>query len=138
MDIVQKVRARAPQVPLVMHGSSTVPKDLRDEINRLGGRMPNAMGVPVEAIQEGIRNGVAKINIDTDGRMAITAAVRKVLIEEPDKFDPREYLTPARAAHAKIVAERMRQFGQAGHAKDYKPMTLAENKAFYESQLKTA
>jgi fructose-bisphosphate aldolase class II len=110
---------------------------VKDEINRLGGKMPNAMGVPVEAIQEGIKNGVAKINIDTDGRMAITAAIRKVFMEEPDKFDPREYLTPARAAHAKIVAERMRQFGQAGHAKDYKPMTLAENKAYYESKAKT-
>ena len=134
MDIVQKVRKLCPDTPLVMHGSSTVPKDLRDEINRLGGKMPNAMGVPIAAIQEGIQNGVAKINIDTDGRMAITAAVRKVMMEEPDKFDPREYLTPARAAHAKIVAERMREFGAAGHAKDYKPMTLAENKAYYESK----
>ncbi|MGH7442038.1 MAG: ketose-bisphosphate aldolase, partial [bacterium] len=129
MDIVQKVRAKAPEVPLVMHGSSTVPADLRDAINHYGGKMPNAMGVPIEAIQEGIRNGVAKINIDTDGRMAITAAIRKIFVEEPSKFDPREYLTPAREAHAKIVAERMKAFGAAGHAKDYKPMTLAENKA---------
>ena len=83
MDIVQKVRASNPGVPLVMHGSSTVPKDLRDEINRLGGKMPDAQGVPIEAIQEGIKNGVAKINIDTDGRMAITAAIRKVFMEEP-------------------------------------------------------
>jgi fructose-bisphosphate aldolase class II len=134
MHIVQEVRASNPEVPLVMHGSSTVPKDLRDEINRLGGRMPNAQGVPISAIQEGIKNGVAKINIDTDGRMAITAAIRKVFMEEPDKFDPREYLTPARAAHAKIVAERMREFGAAGHAKDYKPMTLEENKAYYASK----
>jgi fructose-bisphosphate aldolase class II len=134
MDIVQKVRAANPTVPLVMHGSSTVPKDLRDAINALGGQMPDAQGVPIEAIQEGIKNGVAKINIDTDGRMAITAAIRKVFKEEPKKFDPREYLTPAREAHAKIVAERMRQFGAAGHAKDYKPMTLDENKAFYASK----
>ncbi len=132
MDIVQKVRAANPKVPLVMHGSSTVPKDLRDEINRLGGEMPDAMGVPIEAIQEGIKNGVAKINIDTDGRMAITAAIRKVFKEEPKKFDPREYLTPARAAHAKIVAERMRQFGAAGHASDYKCITLEDNKKFYK------
>jgi fructose-bisphosphate aldolase class II len=138
MDIVKKVRGLCPDTPLVMHGSSTVPKDLRDEINRLGGKMPNAMGVPIEAIQEGIRNGVAKINIDTDGRMAITAAIRKVFHDEPEKFDPREYLTPARNAHAKIVAERMKQFGQAGHAKDYKPMTLAENKAYYDGQAKAA
>ena len=134
MHIVKEVRASNPEVPLVMHGSSTVPKELRDEINRLGGKMPNAQGVPISAIQEGIKNGVAKINIDTDGRMAITAAIRKVFMEEPDKFDPREYLTPARAAHAKLVAERMREFGAAGHAKDYKPMTLAENKAYYDSK----
>jgi fructose-bisphosphate aldolase class II len=134
MDIVKKVRAANPTVPLVMHGSSTVPKDLRDAINALGGEMPDAMGVPIEAIQEGIKNGVAKINIDTDGRMAITAAIRKVFKEEPKKFDPREYLGPAREAHAKIVAERMRQFGSAGHAKDYKCMTLEENKAFYKNK----
>jgi fructose-bisphosphate aldolase class II len=134
MNVVQEVRSHNPTIPLVMHGSSTVPKELRDEINRLGGRMPNAQGVPIAAIQEGIKNGVAKINIDTDGRMAITAAIRKVLLEEPDKFDPREYLTPARAAHAKLVAERMREFGSAGHAKDYKPMTLDENKAYYASK----
>jgi fructose-bisphosphate aldolase class II len=134
MNVVKEVRSSNPDIPLVMHGSSTVPKDLRDEINRLGGKMPNAQGVPIAAIQEGIKNGVAKINIDTDGRMAITAAIRKVLLEEPDKFDPREYLTPARAAHAKLVAERMREFGCAGHAKDYKPMTLDENKAYYASK----
>ena len=136
MDIVEAVRKANPTVPLVMHGSSTVPKDLRDEINRLGGKMPDAQGVPIAAIQEGISKGVAKINIDTDGRMAITAAIRKVFMEEPTKFDPREYLTPAREAHAKIVAERMREFGAAGHAKDYKPMTLDENKAFYASKKK--
>jgi len=134
MDIVKEVRAANPGIPLVMHGSSTVPADLRDAINKYGGHMPNAMGVPISAIQEGIKNGVAKINIDTDGRMAITAAIRKVFIEEPSKFDPREYLTPAREAHKKIVAERMKEFGAAGHAKDYKPMTLAENKAYYESK----
>jgi len=134
MDIVQKVRASNPETPLVMHGSSTVPVDLREAINKYGGQMPNAMGVPIEAIQEGIKNGVAKINIDTDGRMAITAAIRKVFVEEPTKFDPREYLTPAREAHKKVVVERMKQFGAAGHAKDYKPMTLEENKAFYISK----
>jgi fructose-bisphosphate aldolase class II len=133
-DIVSKVRALAGGLPLVMHGSSSVPKDLIDEINKYGGKMPNAMGVPVEAIQECIKLGVAKINVDTDGRLAITAAIRKVFATEPEKFDPRDYLTPARAAHAKVVAERMRQFGAAGHAKDYKPMSLADNKAYYQSK----
>jgi fructose-bisphosphate aldolase class II len=134
MDIVKQVREKNPEIPLVMHGSSSVPADLRDQINHYGGKMPNAMGVPIPAIQEGIKNGVAKINVDTDGRMAITAAIRKVFVEEPEKFDPRDYLTPARAAHAKVVAERMRQFGAAGHAKDYKPISLADNKAYYEKQ----
>jgi fructose-bisphosphate aldolase class II len=132
LDIIDKVKAKVGPFPLVMHGSSSVPKDLLDEINKYGGKMPHAMGVPVEQIQAGIKRGVAKINVDTDGRMAITAAIRKVLATEPERFDPREYLTPAREAHKKVVAERMREFGAAGHAKDYKPMTLADNKAFYQ------
>jgi fructose-bisphosphate aldolase class II len=132
-DIVDKVRALTP-IPLVMHGSSSVPKELVDEINKYGGKMPNTMGVPIPAIQECIKKGVAKINVDTDGRLAITGAIRKVFVEEPSKFDPRDYLTPARAAHAKVVAERMRQFGAAGHAKDYKCITLEQNKAYYASK----
>ncbi len=136
IEIVTKVRELVGNVPMVMHGSSSVPKELVDEVNQYGGKMPNAMGVPIASIQEGIRSGVAKINVDTDGRLAITGAIRKVFATEPQKFDPREYLTPAREAHAKVVAERMRQFGAAGHAKDYKPMSLDENKAFYLSKSK--
>jgi fructose-bisphosphate aldolase, class II len=82
--------------------------------------------VPVEEIQLGIRNGVRKINVDTDNRLAITGAIRKVFVETPEKFDPRDYLKPAREAMKKVVALRMTQFGQAGHASDYKPVAISE------------
>ena len=109
-----------------MHGSSSVPQELQDMINRYGGKMPQTWGVPVEEIQRGIKHGVRKINVDTDNRMAITAAIRKVLWEYPDKFDPRDYLKPARDAMKKICAERMVQFGQAGNARKIPIVTLAE------------
>jgi fructose-bisphosphate aldolase class II len=93
-----------------------VPQELQDIINKYGGEMPQTYGVPVEEIQRGIKHGVRKINVDTDCRMAITGAIRKVLAETPEKFDPRDYLKPARAAMQKVCAERMVQFGQAGNA----------------------
>jgi fructose-bisphosphate aldolase, class II len=102
-----------------MHGSSSVPKDLQDIINQYGGKLKPTWGVPVEEIQLGIKNGVRKINVDTDNRLAITGAIRKVFFEKPEKFDPRSYLKPAREAMKKVVALRMVQFGQAGHAGDY-------------------
>jgi fructose-bisphosphate aldolase class II len=114
--------------PLVMHGSSSVPADLVAIVNRYGGKMPNAMGVPIKDIQFGIARGVRKINVDTDGRIAITGAIRKVFAEHPEKFDPRDYLKPAREAHQRVVEERMRAFGSAGHNDDYEPMTLAQAK----------
>jgi fructose-bisphosphate aldolase class II len=82
--------------------------------------------VPVEEIQLGIRNGVRKINVDTDNRLAITGAIRKVFAESPEKFDPRDYMKPARAAMQKVVAQRMTQFGQAGHAGDYTAISIAD------------
>jgi fructose-bisphosphate aldolase class II len=109
-----------------MHGSSSVPKDLQDIINQYGGQLKPTWGVPVEEIQLGIRNGVRKINVDTDNRLAITGAIRKVFAETPEKFDPRDYLKPAREAMKKVVALRMTQFGQAGHAGDYKPTPITE------------
>ena len=115
-----------PDVHLVMHGSSSVPKDLQDVINQYGGKLKPTWGVPVEEIQLGIRNGVRKINVDTDNRLAITGAIRKVFIETPEKFDPRDYLKPAREAMKKVVAQRMKEFGQAGHAGDYAPIPLTE------------
>jgi fructose-bisphosphate aldolase class II len=126
MDVLIQIHKRLPKTHLVMHGSSSVPKELQDIINEYGGKLKPTWGVPVEEIQLGIRNGVRKINVDTDNRLAITGAIRKVFVDTPEKFDPRDYLKPARDAMKKVVAQRMTQFGQAGHAGDYKPIPLAE------------
>jgi fructose-bisphosphate aldolase class II len=101
-----------------------VPKDLQDIVNQYGGKLSPTWGVPVEEIQLGIRNGVRKINVDTDNRLAITGAIRKVFAEHPEKFDPRDYMKPAREAMAKVVAQRMTEFGQAGHAGDYTQISI--------------
>jgi fructose-bisphosphate aldolase class II len=103
-----------------------VPKDLQDIINEYGGKLKETWGVPVEEIQLGIRNGVRKVNVDTDNRLAMTGAIRKVLWTQPEKFDPRDYMKPAREAMANVVAQRMTQFGQAGHAGDYTPIPITE------------
>lgn len=116
MDRIIEIHKRLPNTHLVMHGSSSVPQDLQDTINKYGGKIKQTWGVPVEEIQLGIKNGVRKINVDTDNRLAITAAVRKVLWENPEKFDPRDYLKPARDAMKKVCIDRMVSFGQAGHA----------------------
>ena len=116
---------------MVMHGSSSVPKELVDIINKFGGNMPDTYGIPVEQIQDGIKHGVRKINVDTDSRLAITGAIRKVFAEKPEKFDPRDYLKPAREAAYEVYVARMKAFGQAGHAGDYKPMSLEDAKALY-------
>ena len=126
MDRLIEIHKRLPKTHLVMHGSSSVPKELQDVINQYGGKLRPTFGVPVEEIQLGIKNGVRKINVDTDNRLAITGAIRKVFIETPEKFDPRDYLKPAREAMKKVVAERMTQFGQAGHAGDYQPIPIQE------------
>ena len=116
MKRIEEIHAKLPNCHIVMHGSSSVPQELQDIINKYGGKMPQTYGVPVEEIQRGIKHGVRKINVDTDCRMAITGAIRKVLAETSEKFDPRDYLKPARAAMQKVCAERMVQFGQAGNA----------------------
>src|SRR6188768_3921157 len=116
MNVIEEIHKKLPNTHLVMHGSSSVPQDLQDIINQYGGKMPQTWGVPVEEIQRGIRHGVRKINVDTDCRIAITAAIRKVLQETPDKFDPRDYLKPAREAMKKVCIARMVAFGQAGQA----------------------
>jgi fructose-bisphosphate aldolase class II len=131
MDVLMEIHKRLPNVHLVMHGSSSVPKDLQDVINKYGGKLKPTWGVPVEEIQLGIRNGVRKINVDTDNRLAITGAIRKVFAEQPEKFDPRDYMKPARDAMKKVVALRMTQFGQAGHAGDYAPISIEEMKSYY-------
>jgi len=132
MDLLIAIHNRLPKTHLVMHGSSSVPKDLQDVINQYGGKLKQTWGVPVEEIQLGIRNGVRKVNVDTDNRLAITGAIRKVLWETPEKFDPRDYLKPARAAMQKVVATRMTQFGQAGHASDYAAVSIAQIQQGYK------
>lgn len=115
-DVLQEIHRRVPNTPLVMHGSSSVPEELVHQVNAYGGALRNAHGVALEQLKQTIRHGVAKINVDTDGRIAITAAIRKVFAEHPEIFDPREYLGPARAAHTALVAARMMAFGAAGQA----------------------
>ena len=116
MDRIEQIHQRLPNTHLVMHGSSSVPQELQDIINQYGGAIKQTWGVPVAEIQRGIQHGVRKINVDTDNRLAITGAIRKVLMESPDKFDPRDYLKPARAAMKPVCVDRMVAFGQAGHA----------------------
>ena len=120
MDRIEAIHRRLPNTHLVMHGSSSVPQELQDQINRFGGDMRQTWGVPVEEIQRGIRHGVRKINVDTDNRLAITAAIRQVLSESPERFDPRDYLKPARAAMKEICRARMIAFGQAGWASKFR------------------
>ncbi len=115
MDRIEAIHAMLPNTHLVMHGSSSVPQELQDIINKYGGQIKQTYGVPVEEIQRGIKSGVRKINVDTDCRMAITGAIRKVLQENPSEFDPRAYLKPARAAMKEVCKARMISFGQAGN-----------------------
>ncbi len=116
MERIEEIHRRLPNCHLVMHGSSSVPQELQDIINQFGGSLKQTWGVPVEEIQRGIKSGVRKINVDTDNRLAITGAIRKVFAEHPEKFDPRDYLKPARAAMKQVCVDRMVQFGQAGNA----------------------
>lgn len=119
MDRIEEIHKRLPNCHLVMHGSSSVPQELQDIINANGGDIRQTWGVPVEEIQRGIKHGVRKINVDTDNRLAITGAIRKVLKDSPEKFDPRDYLKPARAAMKQVCIDRMVSFGQAGHASKF-------------------
>ena len=121
---VKEIHARIPNTHLVMHGSSSVPQELLAMINQYGGQMKQTYGVPVEEIQEAIKFGVRKINIDTDIRLAMTAACRKFLFENPDKFDAREWLKPAREAAKQLCKQRYLEFGCEGQAPKIKGETL--------------
>ena len=125
MKVIEDIHHRLPNTHLVMHGSSSVPQDLQDVINQYGGEMPQTWGVPVEEIQRGIKHGVRKINIDTDNRMAMTGAIRKIFAENPGEFDPRKYLKPAMAAMRKVCEQRFEEFGTAGHAPKIKVLALS-------------
>ncbi|QXZ08599.1 fructose-bisphosphate aldolase class II [Comamonas sp. Y33R10-2] len=123
---VKEIHARIPNTHLVMHGSSSVPQELLAIINQYGGSMKETYGVPVSEIQEAIKYGVRKVNIDTDIRLAMTAAVRKFLFENPDKFDAREWLKPAREAAKQICKARYIEFGCEGQGAKIKGYTLEQ------------
>jgi fructose-bisphosphate aldolase class II len=137
MERLITIHKKLPEVHLVMHGSSSVPKDLQDIINRYGGKLKPTWGVPIPEIQLGIKHGVRKINVDTDNRLAMTGAIRQVFAEHPEEFDPRSYLKPAREAMKKVIGQRMNEFGQAGHAGDYQPIPLSEMARRYASETVT-
>jgi fructose-bisphosphate aldolase class II len=125
IDVIEKIHAKLPNTHMVMHGSSSVPQELQDIINAYGGAIPQTFGVPVEEIVRGIKSGVRKVNVDTDCRMAITGAIRKVFAENPKEFDPRKYLKPALEDMKKVCIDRYVQFGAAGQADKIKPVPLS-------------
>ncbi|MDY3330351.1 MAG: class II fructose-bisphosphate aldolase [Pelistega sp.] len=130
---IKEIHERLPNTHIVMHGSSSVPQELLEEIRQFGGDMKETYGVPVEEIQEAIKYGVRKVNIDTDIRLAMTAAVRRFLFENPSKFDPREFNKPAREAAKKVCIARYEAFGAAGQASKIKPVSLVDMAARYAS-----
>ena len=132
MDRIVEIHKRLPNTHLVMHGSSSVPQDLLALVNKFGGQIKPTWGVPVEEIQKGIQHGVRKVNVDTDIRLAMTGAIRQYLAEHPEAFDPRDYLKPAREKVIELLSERMKAFGQAGHAGDYQAISLEEMKKLYQ------
>jgi len=115
-DVIQEIADRLPGFPLVMHGSSSVLKEFVDLINKYGGKMPNAMGVPEEAVSKAAKMAVCKVNIDTDLRLALTAKIRQVFAEKPGEFDPRKYLGPGREAIKQMVKHKLHVLGCAGKA----------------------
>jgi len=117
-DVIEKIQKKLPGFPLVMHGSSSVLKEFKDLINKYGGNMPDAMGVPEEAISKAAKTGVCKVNIDTDLRMALTAKIRQVFAEKPEEFDPRKYLGPGREAIKEMVRHKLHVLGCAGKASE--------------------
>ncbi len=128
---IEEIHSRLPNTHLVMHGSSSVPEDLLAIINKYGGAIPETYGVPVEEIQKGIKCGVRKINIDTDNRLAITAAVREALASNPKEFDPRHFLKPSIKYMQKVCSDRYQQFGSAGNASKIKQISLEDFAAKY-------
>ena len=133
IDRIKEINRRIPNTNLVMHGSSSVPQELLAIIRQYGGQMKETYGVPVEEIQHAIKFGVRKINIDTDIRLAMTGAVRKFLFENPDKFDAREWLKPAREAAKQVCKQRYLEFGCEGQAGKIKPVSLVDIAAAYAS-----
>lgn len=131
MDVIEAIHQRIPNTHLVMHGSSSVPEDLQHVINTHGGDIKPTWGVPLDEIQRGIRHGVRKVNIDTDLRLAATAAVRKTLVNDPAEFDTRKYLKPAMDAMAAQCVVKFEAFGTAGQASKIRTSSLAEMARHY-------
>ena len=121
---IKDIHARIPDTHLVMHGSSSVPQDWLEIINKYGGEIRETYGVPVEEIQQGIKHGVRKVNIDTDLRLAATGAMRKAMAEDPSEFDPRKFFKAATKAMMEICKLRYEAFGCAGQAAKIKPINM--------------
>ncbi|QBQ54279.1 class II fructose-bisphosphate aldolase [Nitrosococcus wardiae] len=133
IERIKEIHARIPDTHLVMHGSSSVPQEWLKIIHEFGGDIGETYGVPVKEIQEGIRHGVRKVNVDTDLRLAATGAVRKNLAENPKNFDPRKYLKASTAAMKDICQARFEAFGCAGHASKIKSLSLEAMSKRYAS-----
>jgi fructose-bisphosphate aldolase class II len=131
IDRIKEIHARIPGTHLVMHGSSSVPQEWLEIIRTYGGDIKETYGVPIEEIQNGIKHGVRKINIDTDIRLAMTGAMRRLMGEKPDEFDPRKFLTVATKAVKQICLARFQAFGSAGNASRIKPIPLDRMTALY-------
>ena len=130
---IKAINTKIPNTHLVMHGSSSVPKELLNIINDNGGKIKETYGVPIKEILEGIKHGVRKINIDTDLRLAATAAIRKYFVKNPDQFDPRKYLIESKNAMKDIVMKRLKDFKSAGEASKIKPIPLSVMSKKYSS-----
>lgn len=126
IDRIKAIHSKIPNTHLVMHGSSSVPQDWLAVINEFGGAIPETYGVPVEEIQQGIKHGVRKVNIDTDLRLASTGAIRRYLAENPAQFDPRKYLGEATKAMKAICVARYQAFGTSGWADKIKVLSMEE------------
>lgn len=133
MNVIEAINNKLPNIHLVMHGSSSVPQELQDIINKFGGDMPQTFGVPVEEIERGIKSGVRKVNIDTDCRMAMTGQFRKLAKEKPQEFDMRKFMIPAMDAMRTLVQDRFERFGTAGNASKIKSISLDDMAKRYEN-----
>ena len=133
MERIKEIHQKLPNTHLVMHGSSSVSKEVISEINKYGGDMKETYGVPISEIKEGIKNGVRKINVDTDLRLAATSAIRKYFAANPSQFDPRKYLVLSKDAMKKVVINRLEEFGAAGYGTKIKPNNLSKMATIYKS-----
>lgn len=133
MHVVEDIHRRLPDTHLVMHGSSSVPQDIQDIFNEFGGDMPQTYGVPLDEIERGIKHGVRKVNIDTDCRLAMAGAIRKVAQTSRSEFDLRKFMKPAQEAMEALCRDRFERFGTTGNAHRIKPISLADMATKYVS-----